>query len=207
MSDRNQRTGGGRGQIAESLRTVNAQVQADSARPSLLMDASPFGVSMCNALIFFFSFPGRGTALCLKESKTLGLLYVPTLPCSLPSVRLSRRSLSPLSPYLFPPPFQSTFGRKDLVLGRERNNGGRAQQPELARGREGHRERRTWYVHKLREGAGLIDVFFYCVCVCVAYADSRRHDTSVHRVRRPQHRQGGDHPRSALTCFYIDTCN
>lgn len=53
LSGRNQRTGGGRGQIARHT-ARRVQADADSARPSLLMDASPFGVSMCNALIFFF---------------------------------------------------------------------------------------------------------------------------------------------------------
>lgn len=47
-------------------KTLNARVQADADSARLLMHASPFGVSMCNALllIFFFLlllFPGRGT--------------------------------------------------------------------------------------------------------------------------------------------------
>lgn len=94
-NDRNQRTGGGRGQIARHT-TRRVQADADSARPSLLMDASPFGVSMCNALIFFFSFPGRGTgqrAAHRKVRRWFSYMY-PPLPCSLPSFRLSRRSPS-----------------------------------------------------------------------------------------------------------------
>lgn len=177
-NDRNQRTGGGRGQIARHS-TPGCKLML-TAHVCLLMDASPFGVSMCNALIFFFSFPGRGTgqrAAHWKVRRWVSYMYPPSPAPFLPSVSPAGAPLT-----VFVPPSQATFDRKDLVKdANERTKQWRQSAIARARSRTRRTSRRAVMVCRPAapaRGVVLIGIFF-TVCVWV---DSHRHDTSLHRV-------------------------